>query len=299
MSPKPAARDAASSRGSYLDIPPGWTRVSADGPGPFVTREVLRRPDGQEVVWSSRAHRKGRLPDRTGTWWRPDQVSWWIGVLFAIGATCFLVASVAAQWASASRPAIGLTYFIGSIFFTTAAYLQYWEAVNVERGPEGAPARHKRPASWEPRRIDWAASAIQLVGTVFFNVSTFAAMRKGFDTQQTNLRVWAPDVFGSICFLISSELAFAEVCKRWFGIQIRSLSWWIVAVNLAGSIAFGASALGAVIVPSTSDPLSATLANVGTAFGAVGVLVGAILLLPEAARSTRLSGPAGAQSTGG
>src|SRR5271155_915015 len=135
-------------KGGYLEIPKGWERVSADGPGPFVTSEVLRRPDGAEVRWRSRAHRKGRsatpASSRTTTaggggdgsgepmWWRPRRRSWWMSVLFALGSLCFTVAAIAAQWASVSRPGIGVTFFVGSLLFTSAAYLQLSETVNVE-----------------------------------------------------------------------------------------------------------------------------------------------------------------------
>jgi hypothetical protein len=277
-------------------LPEGWERVSADGPGPFVTREVLRAPDGSLVHRRSRVHRKADPGGREGVWWRPDRVAWWMGVLFAVGSACFAAAAVASQWASASRPAIGVTYFVGSIFFTAAAYLQYGEAVNVEHGPMRGPARSRwRPASWEPRRIDWLASAIQLVGTVFFNVSTFEGMRRGLDVHQTNLRVWTPNVFGSICFLVSSELAYAEVCHRWVCLKARSLSWRIVAVNLVGSIAFGVSAVTSLVEPSTQEPVSAAIANAGTAVGALCFLAGAIMLLPEAARAEDLA-PGGGSS---
>src|SRR4051794_4323514 len=149
----------------YVELPPGWERVSSDGPGPFVTHETFRRPDGSLVRWSSRRHRKRR------------STSSWMALGFAIGAACFAVASVASQWASASRPAIGVTFFVGSIFFTAAAYLQYTEAVNAERHPGPRRGRRRlRPASWEPRRIDWLASLTQLAGTLLFNVNCFAAM---------------------------------------------------------------------------------------------------------------------------
>jgi hypothetical protein len=201
-----------------------------------------------------------------GVWWRPDRVSWWMGLLFAVGSLCFALAAIASQWASAPRPAIGVTYFVGSIFFTVAAYLQW------------------RSASREPRGIDWWASAIQLAGTLFFNVSTFAGMKHGFDARQSDLRVWTPDVFGSICFLVSSELAYAAVCGRWFCLRARSLSWRIAALNLVGSIAFGISAVTSLIEPSTTEPVSAAIANAGTAVGALCFLAGAVMLLPEAAQ---------------
>jgi hypothetical protein len=185
-----------------------------------------------------------------------------MGLLFAVGSTCFAAGAIASQWASAPRPAIGVTFFVGSIFFTVAAFLQ-----------------------WQPRRIGWSASAIQFAGTLFFNVSTFAGMKHGFDAHQTNLRVWTPDVFGSVCFLVSSELAYADVCPRWFCLRWRSPSWQIAALNLVGSIAFGISAATSLIEPSTQEPVSAAIANAGTAVGALCFLAGAVLLVPDAARA--------------
>ena len=277
----------------YLQAPAGWARERARGPGPFVTSEVLRRADGTEVRWGSRAHRKGaavalasaRTPaPPEPTWWRPRRRGWWMAVLFIIGATCFTVAAVASQWGSSSRPAVGVTFFVGSIFFTSASFLQYEEAVNVERRLEPRTARRRwRPVSWEPTRIDWLAASVQLLGTVFFNLSTFAGMKHGFDTAQSNRRVWAPDALGSICFLVSSELAYAEVCQRWLCVRFGSLSWRIVALNLAGSLAFGAAAIASLIEPSSGEPVSARVANAGTALGGVCFLLGALALMPEAA----------------
>ena len=270
----------------YIELPDGWQRVSADGPGPFVTSEVLRGPDGTLVRWRSRTHRKHRPSARDGVWWRPDRSSWWMALLFGVGSLCFAGASVASQWASAPRPAIGVTFFAGSIFFTVAAYLQYSEAVNVAHGPPDAAGRSRwRPASWEPRRIDWLASAVQLAGTLFFNVSTFEGMKRGLDAGQDDLRVWAPDVFGSVCFLVSSQLAYAEVCHRWVCVRARSLSWRIVAVNLLGSIAFGVSAVTALVEPSTDEPVSAAIANATTSLGALCFLAGAVMLVREPAEA--------------
>jgi len=283
--------------GSYLQAPEGWVRERARGPGPFVTSEVLRRADGREVRWGSRAHRKGRAAAAASgqagakpepTWWRPRRRGWWMAVLFSVGSLCFTVAACAAQWASSSRPAIGVTFFVGSIFFTSAAFLQYEEAVNVERSLDPRTSRRRwRPASWEPGRIDWLASSVQLLGTVFFNISTFAGMKHGLSTGQSNRRVWAPDAFGSVCFLVASELAYAEVCQRWLCVRLRSLSWRIVALNLAGSIAFGAAAIASLIEPASGEPISARVANAGTALGGLCFLLGALALMPEAAAAER------------
>lgn len=268
---------------SDLDLPPGWERVKVQTVGPFVTAQTLRRPDGSTVAWRSRTRRKARPAARAlRAWWQPRRSGWWIALLFALGSTCFLVAAVASQVQPTPGSWIGVTYFAGSLAFTSAAYLQFSETVNVSRHP--APMEHSRrwrPASWEPGRIDWLAASIQLAGTIFFNISTFAAMNAALDVAQVDRRVWAPDVFGSICFLLASELAFAEVCQRWACLRERTLSWWIVALNLGGSIAFGISAIAAVVLPSTGEELSAALCNVTTALGALGFLLGALLLIPE------------------
>ena len=52
-----------------------------------------------------------------------------MAVLFVVGAACFTVGGVVTQWSSVSRPAIGYVFFVGSIFFTTAAALQYAESL--------------------------------------------------------------------------------------------------------------------------------------------------------------------------
>jgi hypothetical protein len=189
---------------------------------------------------------------------------WWAGVGFAIGSTCFAVAATASQWASASRPAIGVTFFVGSIFFTAAASLQFQGAASGS---------------------DRLASLIQLIGTVFFNVSTFQGMKHGLDAKQENLRVWAPDAFGSICFLVASEMALFQVCGRWVCMRGRSPAWRIAALNMLGSIAFGVAAAASLIEPSTSEPVSAAIENAGTTFGALCFLAGAVALL----RSSRPS----------
>lgn len=290
----------------YVEIPAGWERVASEGPGPFVTAETFRTPDGRLVRWRSRAHRKSSPAIHraaAGThrsepvWWRPRRRAWWMAVLFSIGSSCFLVGGVVSQWQSTTHEWVGPLFFAGSIFFTSASYLQYNEAVNAERGLEGERLKHRwRPASWEPKRIDWLAALIQFIGTLFFNVTTFASMKTGFDTHQYNVRVWSPDALGCVAFLVSSELAYAEVCHRWFSLRDRTLGWWITALNMLGSIAFGLSAIAALAAPSTGMPLSVHLANAGTSVGGLCFLIASVAMIPEAAREEReaLAAPAAA-----
>ena len=172
----------------------------------------------------------------------------WIAVLFMVGSACFALGAVPGYVSLVGLGADGVTFFVGSIFFTSAAALQYLEAVNT--APGMAPERTgTRFVSWEPRRIDWLATSIQLVGTVFFNISTFRAMIDGFDAGPDDLLSWRPDALGSVCFLVASWLAFAEAGHRWISWRPHDLGWVIAALNLAGSVFFGLSAIGAYVAP--------------------------------------------------
>jgi hypothetical protein len=182
---------------------------------------------------------------------------WWIGILFAIGATCFVVAPFPGYLNLVGSSADGITFFVGSIFFTSAAFGQFLES----RGG---------------RRVDWWASLIQLVGTVYFNVNTFRAMQDSFDTSDVDRVVWRPELLGSICFLVSGLLAFHAV-----NAARPTREWKIAAINLLGCILFMVSTLAGYVVPKTGDVLDLAAANVSTSLGAMCFLAGAILMLPK------------------
>ena len=173
----------------------------------------------------------------------------------------------------------GAIFFVGSLFFTSAAYLQLLEVVN-----EPDPLTKKRPRTalwrWEPHKIGWWAVVVQLVGTLLLNMNTFEAMQTLSPLDQDRL-VWAPDAIGSICFLVASYLAYVEICHRWIGWQSRNVSWWVAVINLLGSVAFGISAVASVVVLQTGEILSAFTSNLWTLVGAVCFFIGAYLLLPE------------------
>ena len=263
-------------------LPDGWTCVSSRGFGRFVTEEVLRRPDGTVVVWESRWHRKHPMHPPSTVWWAPDSISWWIGSLFAIGSLAFAVGSIPSYADAVGTGYDNLTYFIGSIFFTTAAFLQYRQVVAARPSP-GDPGDRGRGelAAYRPGRIDWWATVIQLLGTLFFNVSTGRALFTGL-AGPTNLHhtVWRPDVLGCVCFLVSSFLAWAEVCHHAWAWRPRVVSWWIALLNLVGSVAFGVSAVASKVQPN-GDLRSEALTNLGTLVGATCFLAGGLLLLPE------------------
>ena len=274
----------------YPRTPPDWTVVSRRSVGPFTTHVTWRRPDGTITSWGSRAHRKHASllsrPDWRGVWWAPRRASWWIGVLFAIGSTCFFIGPFPGFVELVGSRVDGIVFFVGSIFFTSAAALQWLETINTDPGPAERRQRF-RLLSWDPNRIDWWASGVQLVGTVLFNVDTFHALQEGLDANEYDRLVWTPDAIGSACFLISGYLAYTEVCGGFLWRRDRTLEWKIAAVNLLGCIAFGISAIAAFWVPSHGSVVNLAAANGFTAFGGLCFLIGAVLLLPESATNSR------------
>jgi hypothetical protein len=234
--------------------------------------------DGHGAVWSSRANR--RHHGRRRLFWPPRGVDWFMAMGFAVGSLCFALGAIPGYARLVGPGPDAVTYFVGSIFFTTAGYLTFFECINAGR----AKGERRRFGAVQPGRIDWWATAIQFLGTLFFNISTFDATRTGLSAHGSNVYVWAPDVLGSICFLVSSELAFAEAGHSWLSWRPRDLGWTIAALNLLGSVFFGISAIGAYVIPQTDELLNEVAANAGTFLGAVCFLIGALLLLPESAQ---------------
>ena len=202
------------------------------------------------------------------------RASWWSAVLFAAGSLCFLVAPIPAFLRLVGPGADGAVFFVGSLLFTAAAFLQWLETINANRG-----AARRRVLTFEPRRIDWWSSGIQLLGTLFFNATTFRALWTGLDSPSYDRLVWRPDAYGSICFLVSGYLAYVGVTGHPLGLPRRTRESAIATVNLLGCLAFAVSAVAAYVVPTTGNPRNLALVNTFTARGALCFLVGALLML--------------------
>ena len=203
-------------------------------------------------------------------------------MLFAVGSACFAVAAVPTLATAVGARTDNLVYFVGSLFFTTAGLLLYAQVVGVDApGVPGAGARVRRLFVFRPQRIDWLAAVIQSAGTLFFNISTGHALVVAYTTSTAaNQGVWRPDAFGSVCFLVSSYLSYAEVCHgaaRW---RPDELAWWITVGNLVGSVAFGVSAVASKVLTS-GELRSASWTTIGTFVGGLCFLGASILLLPE------------------
>jgi hypothetical protein len=210
-----------------------------------------------------------------------------MGALFAIGSVCFALGSIPLYFDNADPTVVAATFFVGSLFFTSAAYLQFRESTSSPTGIEPTSPRPRRLAAlvgWRPRSIDWWSGLVQLVGTVWFNVSTLAATHTDLTTEQQRHLIWAPDLWGSICFLVASWLAYSEVNPRLRPTSDGSVGWRIAALNLIGSLAFGLAAVGARYLHTTGDVANIALVNAGTFVGAACFFAGAVLLPVESAK---------------
>jgi len=180
--------------------------------------------------------------------------------LFAIGSTLFAIATLPGSSALAGAGMTNLLCFVGSWFFTAAAWIQL--ALSGAR-----------------LRIGWISAATQFAGTILFNISTGASLWAHAVTPERRL-VWAPDATGSLAFLVSGVLGVVAVTIAVGILEVRSRDWQAEWINLIGCVAFGVSALGAFVTESgiTEDAL---LANLGTFVGALCFLIAALRVLPR------------------
>ncbi|MGO4299935.1 hypothetical protein [Leifsonia sp. RAF41] len=186
---------------------------------------------------------------------------------FAIGSLFFLVGAVPFYQQAVGTILANLTFFVGALFFTAAAFIQL--ALSGRRPP--------RHGAIQADRYDWWAAAVQFVGTLLFNVSTTAALIVAINANARVGSGWRPDAFGSICFLVASGLAVVATTDRERLWDPRARTWHGTWLNLAGSVFFGISAIGAYVLPATGDLVSLFWANLGTLLGAACFLVAAVL----------------------
>ncbi|MDL9980800.1 YrhK family protein [Microbacterium candidum] len=189
---------------------------------------------------------------------------------FAIGSAFFALGVIPWYADAVGGVADAATFFIGSLFFTAAGFIQL--ALSGRRPP-------KRTSSiadvW-----DWWAAAVQFVGTLLFNVSTGAVLLRTIQDAATASTGWVPDAWGSIAFLISSCFALVAAYRQdelWDRNARTAHGVWL---NMAGSILFGFSAIGAIVLTS-GQLYNIAWVNVGTFLGAVCFFLAAVLARRE------------------
>jgi len=190
----------------------------------------------------------------------------WMALLFAAGSACFLVGPFPGYAQLVGATAVGVTFFVGSIFFTAGGALQTWIALPERRSPDGG-------------RAAWRAAVVQSAGTVLFNVSTFHALATLPSEAGYDRLVWRPDALGSICFLVSGAIAYRASARHGALPARGAAGWWEPLVNLLGCILFGISAVAGYVVPSTGSIVDLAAANWNTSAGAACFLACAVATL--------------------
>lgn len=163
-----------------------------------------------------------------------------------IGASLFALGCVLFLNAFTHEFTLDAVFFIGSIFFTLAAFCQFYQSRKANEV------------------IYWSAFA-QFVGTLLFNLNTFDAFFN-FGLLQRELLVWVPNIFGSILFQVSASLAMLNICKKWWGWRFADAQWRVGLVNYLGCVAFLISAVLAFVPSLTGWATVFTLVGAGCFF---------------------------------
>lgn len=202
---------------------------------------------------------------------RPQRPSWWIAILFMIGAALFALGCVLYLGNVEHEYVLDSIFFAGSIFFTAAASLQFHQSINANK-------------------IVLVSALTQLIGTVMFNANTFDAFFN-FGWMEQDLLVWTPNIIGSILFQISGSLALRDICKQFWCWQVQRMEWWIAIINFAGCVAFLMSAVLSFVTPAPMPSNYAMWATIFTLLGACCFFISSFLMWRESVSSLRQSAP--------
>jgi len=278
-------------------------RARIQGPWPFVTRGTFTL-GGRLSIWRSRPHRKGLdLRQAPGDavsrrLWQTAAYSWSIGAVFALGSFLFMLASVLSllpETSGVSALVVNTIFFLGSVPFTAAAFMQLVQAANSSdftADQSASVTRRFAMVGWYPRNAGWLSSFTQFVGTLAFNIDTLDAIIDPRGWYVKNAAIWLPDMVGSILFLVSGYLAFIEVSHRYWTWRPKDLSWQIVFINLLGCIAFMTAAVLGYFPRGPEAAWIATLSTLHTLAGAACFLVGALLTCRESGYGRSRQAPA-------
>ncbi|NNC12012.1 hypothetical protein HII28_08975 [Planctomonas sp. JC2975] len=176
---------------------------------------------------------------------------------FVIGSVCFAIAALPSAAEQLGLITTNIVFVVGSVFFTIGAACSLADPT-------------------------WWSSGIQLLGTLLFNLSTALALVSVVSAGAAGGTGWRPDVYGSVCFLVSSAMAVHPSNRG----RDRAGAW----LNLGGSILFAAAAVGSFVVPGTDALLSPFWTGLGTVGGALLFLASGVLgLMPHAAPETSVA----------
>ncbi|MCX5495725.1 hypothetical protein OSH11_13505 [Kaistia dalseonensis] len=276
-----------------IHLHPSGIRIRIEGPWPFITRRSYRLA-GRPIVWLARAHRKGlgvqahALESAKPPFWQSARYNWSVGAIFAVGSFLFMLGSLMSLMPSGPwQPSALMTnsvFFLGSIPFTTAGYLQHFQAANAgDFTIEPHPLQPRRVSliGWDPSSPGWLSTFTQFLGTIAFNFNTFDSIMAPAAWDIQDALIWMPDMIGSMLFLVSGYLAYIESGHRYWSWRPRELTWQIAFVNLIGCIAFMTAAILAYVPNGPEAQWIATVSIAHLFVGALCFFIGALLTMRE------------------
>ena len=296
-------------------FPQHWQHLKSRGAAYFTTQVIHRLPSGNFHIWSSRRFRKRRgteirareeikQPERQKRhgqyWdWQPQSLTWWIGFIFTVGSLLFAIGAIPAMFPNPPEQKIALINFIGSVCFTIGSYAAFLEAINLNLDVQlewdaeiivekignvrhsSSPPTKIKWFDWQPHRIEFQSTLIQFFGACLFNINCFFATVDGLTWQTIDLIVWLPSTLASVCFCGASYLAVMEVCHSYWDWKPQDIDWWIVILNLIGSVGF----LSGSLFGFWGQGLVQCCQEWGTNFsflaGSIFFLGGSYLMVPE------------------
>lgn len=253
--------------------------------GPFIVEVLEKEKNNIPFRYSSRYLRKVHTTKIENDY--PlfvKKLSLIIAILFMIGSSCFFIAPILNIYFLSDIPlsTVNIIYFIGSIFFTSASFIQYLQAINADISNKNHISKDKRKWIWfgfRFKNLGILSSFIQFIGTLLFNINTYNGTLKDLTSHLTKVLISTPDIIGSICFLLASFFAWLEVYHDFNMKSFRSVLWWIIWFNILGSIFFQISAIyGLFAIRNTSFSLYAIYL---TMFGGFTFFISSYLLIPE------------------
>lgn len=186
-----------------------------------------------------------------------------MGAFFGLGSLCFVVGPLSAYGNAVGARADAMTFFVGSILFTLGGASQCLLA---------APERPDRPTGVAGWRTAW----IQSVGTLLFNLMTFAAITVAAADHGYDTVVWGPNALGSALFLISGGIFYLSSPRRGLLPRFEHEGWWEAAVNLLGCVLFAVSAITGYATGHAGTLVSTGVSNWTTTAGAICFLACAV-----------------------
>jgi hypothetical protein len=212
----------------------------------------------------------------------------WIGLPFVVGSVLFIIA---VPVATNSILASALLFFVGSTLYLIGASADAWNArataLNGARWRASVEAQGSDTHGWTKylRHRFWASS-IQAFGAVLFQVMVIAGLIPNLTPLLVDIFIWEPDIVGSLCFVVSSAMLVSVTHplagRGDFRDRIKGASLF----NLAGSLCFLASSIGAFVPLSSGEEISPILVGGGTMVGGLFFLIGSWPGLPERLRSS-------------